>query len=168
MPHLAVQLLGTEKQHVIPSLQADQTQTWLPFIEQTVVQPGQMDITFTSDVPGQRPIQTSFTLRRRRQEQRLIIEGQMQVDKTLLEHLALAQELYAKTKEGKTLKEAAAEYGILDDRMRRLTPLMFLSPKIIDQAIKGILPTEASARWFTRANFTANFDEQLAKVQALS
>lgn len=168
LPYLGVQLVGTDKQHIIHSLQANQIQTWLPFIERVIVQQGQMDITFTEDVPGQRSIQASFTQRRRRHEQRLIIEGQAQIDKTLLEHLALAQALYAKTKDGITLKEAAAEYGISEDRMRRLTPLMFLNPKIIEQAMKGILPTDASARWFGRANFTANFDEQLAKVHALA
>jgi hypothetical protein len=59
-------------------------------------------------------------------------------------------------------------YGIADDKLRRLTPLMFLSPKIIDQAIKGILPAEASARWFARANFSSDFDEQMSKVQSLA
>lgn len=168
VPHLGIQLVGTTKQHLIPSLQMDQPRTWLPFIERVKIQPGQMDIALTDDVPGHRSIETSFTLRRRRQEQRLIIEGQAQVDSTLLEHLALAQHLYAKTKEGMALKDAAAEYGIADDKLRRLTSLMFLSPKIIDQAIKGILPSEASARWFARANFSSDFDEQIAKVQALS
>ena len=168
VPHLGIQLVGTLKQYLIPSLKMDQPQTWLSFIERVTVQPGQIDITLTVDVPGPRSIETSFTLRRRKQEHRLIIEGQAQVDTTVLEHLALAQHLYARAKEGVTLKDAAAEYGIADDKLRRLTLLMFLSPKIIDQAIKGILPSEASARWFTRANFSSDFDEQIAKVQALA
>ena len=94
VPHLAIQLVGTPKQHLIPSLQMDQPQTWLPFVERVTVQPGQLDIALTDDVPGPRSIETSFTLRRRKQEQRLIIEGQAQVDTTVLEHLALAQHLY--------------------------------------------------------------------------
>ena len=168
VPHLGIQLVGTLKQYLIPSLKMDQPQTWLSFIERVTVQPGQIDITLTVDVPGPRSIETSFTLRRRKQEHRLIIEGQAQVDTTVLEHLALAQHLYARAKEGVTLKDAAAEYGIADDKLRRLTLLMFLSHKIMDQAIKGILPSEASARWFTRANFSSDFDEQIAKIQALA
>ena len=153
-------------------MQIGKPETWLPFIDRVNAQPGQMDVVFTNEVPGPRSMQTRFTLRRRRQEQRLIIKGQAWVDNSLVEQLALAEELYTKSKAGMTLKDAAHTttqfYGIADDKLRRLTPLMFLSPKIIDQAIKGMLPAEASARWFACANFSSDFDEQMARVQSLT
>ena len=168
VPHLSIQLMGTPHQHLVPDLQIDQLTTWLPFVERVQVQPGELAITVCDDVPGPRSIKTTFTLRRRRQEQRLVIEGHSLIDKTLLEHLALAQVLYSKTKEGHTLKQAAAEYGIADDKLRRLTQLMFLSPKIIERALAGKLPAGATARWFSRTNLDQDFGAQLSKVDALT
>ena len=52
--------------------------------------------------------------------------------------------------------------------LRRLTQLMFLSPRIIERAIKGMLPIEASAIWVARANFSSDFDEPMARVQSLT
>ena len=66
-----------------------------------------------------------------------------------------------------TLKDAAAEYGIADDKLRRLTPLMFLNPQDCRPGHQGHSPNRGQRRWFARANFSSDFDKQIAKVQAL-
>ena len=168
VPHLAVQLMGTTSQHLVPGLQADEPTTWIAHVEQVQVQPGRLSIGFTGDVPGSNNIEAAFTFRRRNQEQRLVLRGHAHVDQTLLEHLALARELYAKTKEGCGLKETAEVYGIADDKMRRLTQLMFMSPQIIERAVFGTLPAAASARWFSRAKLGHEFQDQISAIDALS
>ncbi len=168
VPHLSIQLMGTTRHHLVPEPQANEPTTWMAFIEQVQVQPGFLTISFTDEVPGPNSIETAFTFRRRNQEQRLVLKGHAHVDQTLLEHLALARELYAKTKEGCGLKETAEAYGIADDKMRRLTQLMFLSPQIIERAVSGKLPAAASARWFSRAKLGREFQSQVSQIDALS
>jgi len=168
VPHLAIQLMGTTEQHWVPGIQANEPTTWIVFIEQVQVQPGRLTIGFTDEVPGPNSIETAFTFRRRKQEQRLVLNGQSHIDQTLLEHMALARELYAKSKAGQGLKATAEAYGIADDKLRRLTQLMFLSPGIIERAVSGTLPAAASARWFSRANLGQEFQDQISTIDALS
>ncbi len=167
MPYLAIQLMGTTEQHWVPGIQANEPTTWIAFIEQVQVQPGRLSIGFTDEVPGPNSIETAFTFRRRKQEQRLVLNGQSHIDQTLLEHMALARELYAKSKKGQGLKATAEAYGIADDKTRRLTQLMFLSPGIIERAVSGTLPAAASARWFSRANLGQEFQDQTSTIDAL-
>jgi hypothetical protein len=167
VPHLAIQLMGTTEQHWVPGIQANEPTTWIAFIEQVQVQSGRLTIGFTAEVPGPNSIETAFTFRRRKQEQRLVLNGQSHIDQTLLEHMALARELYAKSKAGQGLKATAEAYGIADDKTRRFTQLMFLSPGIIERAVSGTLPAAASARWFSRANLGQEFQDQTSTIDAL-
>ena len=78
---------------------------WSVFINSIQIKPGQIHIFWKDDDLS--PLVLPFTLRRRANEQRLLIPGQADVDPILVGNIAIARKLYAATKEGHLITHAA-------------------------------------------------------------
>ena len=97
-----------------------------------------------------------------------MVEGQSQVDQTLVHNIGLGRKLYALTKTGISLKIASEKLGLTPDAVKRLLPLAFLSPRIVEQAVKGTLPPKAASKWFRTNPIPVAFDEQQDMLAALA
>ena len=71
------------------------------------------------------------------------------------------------TKTGLSPKAASEELGLTTDAVKRLLPLAFLSPRIVEQAVKGMLPPKATSKWFKTNPMPAGFNEQQDMLTAL-
>ena len=83
-------------------------------------------------------------------------------------HIAKARALYEQTKKGADLKTAASELSIDREWARKLLPLAFASPSVIERALKGDLPARATAGWFAKTNLPGDFSEQRRLIDGLA
>ena len=151
------------------NLRTEVLHDWLPYVRQIQIEPGRIRIDFNQDVIDVEPLEIPFTMRRQQKELRLCIEGEGGgIDETLLGNIAKARALYEQTKKGADLKTAASELSIDREWARKLLPLAFASPSVIERALKGDLPARATAGWFAKTNLPGDFSEQRRLIDGLA
>lgn len=149
-------------------LTSDQPKSWLPYVKNIRIEPGLIKVQFNPERIDLKELKIPFTMRRQKKELRMCIEGEgTGLDETLLENLAKARALYEETKRGADLKSAAERLNINPEWARKLLPLAFVSPSLIERTLKGDLPSQSTSSWFAKTKLPVKFADQKQLVDAL-
>jgi site-specific DNA recombinase len=107
--------------------------------------------------------ETTFSLRRRGVETKLIIEGEaMPRDETLLRNIALGHQFLANIKAGQSAQKIAEAQGLSRKRVQQILEFSFLSPATIQRALDATLPDWLTTDWSLTHEIPANWAEQAA------
>ena len=105
--------------------------------------------------------ETTFTLRRRGVETKLMIEGEaMPRDETLLRNIALGHQFLANIKAGQSTQEIAEARGLSRKRAQQILEFAFLSPATIQRALDANLPDWVTTDWCLTHEISAEWAEQ--------
>lgn len=106
-------------------------------------------------------IETSFTLRRRGVETKLMIEGEAAPrDETLLRNIALGHQFLAKVKSGQNTQVIAKARGLSRRRVQQILEFAFLSPSTVQMALAGTQPDWVTTDWCLTHEVPAHWAEQ--------
>lgn len=105
--------------------------------------------------------ETSFTLRRRGVETKLMVEGEVAPrDETLLRNIALGRQFLANIKTGQSTQEIAEAQGLSRKRVQQILEFAFLSPNTIQRALDANLPDWMTTDWCLNHEISAEWAEQ--------
>ncbi|MGJ8585986.1 MAG: recombinase family protein [Marinosulfonomonas sp.] len=146
----------------------------LSLIQRVTLAPGKLSIrldldrlTKTFDVPSNiidadlTVFETSFALRRRGVETKLMIEGEaIPRDETLLRNIALGHQFLANVKTGQSTQEIAEAQGLSRKRVQQILEFAFLSPATVQLALDATLPNWMTTDWCLTHGIPADWTEQ--------
>ena len=113
-------------------------------------------------------ITTSFILRRRGVETRLVIGNEAQPpDRKLIANIATALDWLDRIRAGKTYAEIAGEDGVPKYRVQQAICYAFLAPDIIRQVLQGRQPVGLTSNWIFRHPLPLDWAEQRALIARL-
>src|SRR5208282_3115275 len=118
-----------------------------------------LDLRGLIDQPSKTPVKMTrsipVTMKRRGVELRLVVEGVAGPplpDPALLKAIARGRRWFAELASGRAVftKQIAAREGVNDSYVRRLIPLAFLAPEIVELIVQGKQPVGLSAEQLKR------------------
>ena len=148
----------------------------LSLIEKVTIAPGKLAICLDPerfaaifDVPPNTinadlfTFETSFTLRRRGVETRLMVEGEAAPrDETLLRNIALGHQFLANIKTGQSTQEIAEARGLSKKRVQQILEFALLSPATVQLVLDATPPDWLTTDWCLTREIPANWADQAA------
>ena len=148
----------------------------LSLIEKVTIAPGNLSIRLDRtkfanafEVPANAidadplTFQTTFTLRRRGVETKLMIEGEAAPrDETLLRNIALGHQFLANIKAGQSTQEIAEAQGLSTKRVQQILEFAFLSPATVQLVIDATQPDWMTTDWCLTHEIPSEWAEQAA------
>ncbi len=118
--------------------------------------------------PQARTITTSFQLKRRGVEAKIILgAATVQLDPILAQNLAVARKWYAAIKAGSSFGDLAKQEGTSVNRIRQIIGLAFLAPDIMEAIAAGSQPLGLTSEWIKRRSLPLTWQDQRALIADL-
>ena len=152
----------------------------LEVVERVRVGPGRLTISLNASQtqelvgaelecdPDDLILELPFKERRRGVEMKIIVgDGAAQVDRALLDNVALANHLYRQLKDGQSYQAVAAKAGISKRRVQQIVGLAFLAPDIVRDIANGSQPLGLTSDWCLRHELPAEWKAQRQRIATL-
>jgi hypothetical protein len=97
----------------------------------------------------------------------IVGDGAAQVDRALLDNVALANHLYRQLKDGQSYQAVAAKAGISKRRVQQIVGLAFLAPDIVRDIANGSQPLGLTSDWCLRHELPAEWKAQRQRIATL-
>ncbi|WP_338548795.1 recombinase family protein [Roseovarius phycicola] len=105
--------------------------------------------------------ETTFTLRRRGVETKLLFEGDKpQRDETLLKNIARGHRLLQEIKRGKSFREIAIAEGLSNKRVHQILEFAFFSPAAVQMVLDAKQPNFLTTDWVLKNEIPGNWLDQ--------